>query len=157
MDTHCHLDQYDEKQLKEILSDSRKVDRIIGASINKSSGERLLKMKLKYPQISVCLGIHPEYPEYYHEFEEVKKLIIENKDLITGIGEIGLPYYNLRKLNSKGQSNLKKAAEEMYIRFLDLAEEINFPVVLHAIEETATFALQELKKRKISASTLSLV
>lgn len=147
MDVHCHLDQYDEIQLKEILSDSR--FRIIGAAINKSSGEKLLRMKLKYPKISVCLGIHPEYSGYYHEFEEVKKLIMENRNQITAIGEIGLPYFNLCKLNSNEVNTFKKEAEELFVRFLDLAKETELPVVLHAIEDTATLALQELKKREM--------
>ncbi len=150
MDVHCHLDQYKDNELIRILNTENNDMRITGAAINANSAKKLLQIISAYPRILVCLGIHPEYPEYYDEFEEVKKMIINNKEKIKGIGEIGLPYYYLRQLNKNSADIVKAAGKELLIKFLDLAEDTGLPVVLHAIEETAECALEELKKRDIS-------
>ncbi len=150
MDVHCHLDQYKIQELVEILNTDKEDMQVMGASINVNSAKKLLQIQSAYPQVLVCLGIHPEYPEHYKEYEEVKKLIMDNREKITGIGEIGLPYYNLLKLPKRNADGIKAAGKGLLIKFLDLAEETRLPVVLHAIEDTAECALEELRKRDIS-------
>lgn len=149
IDVHCHLDQYDKKQLKDILS-KNKVDVIVGAAMNKASGEKLLSIKRKYESIQVCLGIHPEYPEHYNEFEEVKKQILNNQHQIIAIGEIGLPYYSLEKMEKEQQAIMLEQGRVLLLKFLDLAERLDLPVVLHAIEETTAYVYEALQKRKIT-------
>lgn len=125
------------------------VDAVIGAATHKKSGDRLMDIHRKYPKMHVCLGIHPEFPEYYHEFDQVKRQIIENKENIIAIGEIGLPYYKLMDMKDSDKKELKIKGLHLLSRFLDLAETLHLPVILHAIEETAQAALDELEKRKI--------
>lgn len=149
IDVHCHIDQYTEGELREIFAPNNRVSRIIGAAMNKASGDKLLKMKEIYPQLCICLGIHPEYPQYYDEFEKVKDQIIKNKEIISAIGEIGLPYYSLDNKSYQEKVIYIQRSKELLIKFLDLAQELELPVVLHAIEDTAKIALEELKKRDI--------
>lgn len=147
IDVHCHIDQYDLYELEDIFS--KKDIHVIGAAMHKASGEKLLKMKKSYKNLSICFGIHPEYPDYYDEFEEVKKQIIENKDEIIAIGEIGMPYYSLEGLEENEKQEYIEKGKSLLIQFLDLAKELDLPVVLHSIETTAKIALEELKRRKI--------
>lgn len=149
---HCHIDQYSDDEIEEILLSKENNVKVVGAAMNKVSGDRLLALKSKYPKLDICLGIHPEYPEYFNDFEEVKKQIIANKDKIVAIGEVGLPYYSLENLDKYKKEKFIEDANRLLIKFLDLAKELNLPVILHAIEDTAVFALDELKKRNIKSA-----
>lgn len=147
IDVHCHIDQYSNEEVEKILADDKV--KVIGAAMNKESGDMLLNLKEKYVTLDICLGIHPEYPKFFTEFESVKKQIIDNKSKIVAIGEIGLPYYSLLELSKLERQKYKEAGEELLIKFLDLAEELNLPIVLHAIFDTAEFAFSQVQARKI--------
>lgn len=151
IDVHCHIDQYDENELKKIF-ENKQIDFVVGAAINLESGEKLLKMKKIYPGLLVCLGIHPEYPEYFSELEAVKKQITENRNKIIAIGEIGLPWYSLKKIDKDRKKRYIEEGKHILGEFLDLAKQSDLPVILHAIEDTAVAALEELKKRQVKSA-----
>lgn len=148
IDVHCHIDQYNEEQLKKILLDDEV--NVVGAAINEDSGKKLIKIKEEYPDTNICLGIHPEYPDHYDEFDAVKKQIYENVNQIVAIGEIGLPYYTLEKMTNQEKTLALAGGKTLLSKFLDLAEILHLPVILHAIEETASYVYEELKTRKLT-------
>lgn len=145
IDAHCHVDQYKKKELEAVLD----IDCVVGAAVNENSGNQLLKISKQFSQIFVCLGIHPEYPEFYCEFDQVRKQIIENQDKILAIGEIGLPYYCLKEMKAREKEDVQKTSRTLLTQFLDLSASLRLPVVLHAIEDTAYFTLEALKRRRI--------
>jgi TatD DNase family protein len=146
IDVHCHLDQLTfEEQNREL-----KNHRVIGVAVNYQSGKNLLELQNQYPQnVKLCLGIHPEYPDFFHEYDLVEKQIRENKDRIAGIGEIGLPYFNLLNMNSEEKNRIKKKASELFENFVRLAAELNLPVNLHCIEDCLPESIKILKKYDI--------
>lgn len=151
IDVHCHIDQYDNWQLKRIMEGCH-TDRVVGAAMNWESGEKLLKFQQVYPYLFICLGIHPEYPEYFQEFQAVKNQILNHFDEILAIGEIGLPYYRLEQMSEQERRDCIEKGRLLLTEFLDLAKQLDKPVILHAIEDTAAIALEELKKRQIRSA-----
>ena len=146
IDVHCHFDQLPaelrEKEINENI--------VIGVAVDHKSGEELLEYKKIYPNLRVCLGIHPEYPEKYNDYDLVEKQIRENITQISAIGEIGLPYFNLLEIeDTEKRTDILKKSEVIFEKFLKLAAELDLPVNLHCIEDSAEYAINKLEKYKI--------
>ena len=77
IDSHCHIDWFKNIDLPKIIED---VSEIYAVSISYESSLKVLDIASKYSTVKVALGIHPEYFEYYEEFEQIRKLIIKNRD-----------------------------------------------------------------------------
>ena len=146
IDVHCHFEQLPvelrEKEIKENI--------VVGVAVNYKSGEKLLEYKKLYPNLRVCLGIHPEYPEKYDNYDKVEKQIRENITEISAIGEIGLPYFNLLELsNEKEKEEIAEKAKIIFVKFLKLAAELDLPVNLHCIEYGGEYAVRKLEEYNI--------
>jgi TatD DNase family protein len=123
---------------------------VAGVAVDYKSGEILLEYKKIYPNLMVCLGIHPEYPEKYDDYDLVERQIRENITQISAIGEIGLPYFNLLEMKDmKKNTDILKKAEIIFEKFLKLAAEFELPVNLHCIEDSGEYAIKELEKYNI--------
>lgn len=146
IDSHCHIDWFEDKDLPEIIED---VSEIYAVSISYESSLRVLNIANKFPNIKVALGIHPEYFEYYGEFEQIKKLIIHNRNKLYAIGEVGLPYFSILEKNQEEKNHFYNIGLELLEKFIILAKEINLPLVLHATQITSKDALKLLKKYNI--------
>ncbi len=145
IDVHCHVYQLTPDEIKNELPTRD----VVGVAQDFQSGEELLGLRKQYPRLKVCLGIHPEYPGSFYEYELVEKQIRDNQDVIAGIGEIGLPYFNIRYMEPSEKIITEKKAEELFEKFLCLADELNLPVNLHCVEDTVPRGIDLLKKHHI--------
>jgi len=68
-------------------------------------------------------GLAGYYPGNAGELKKLREFLLKNKDRIVGIGEIGLDVYWLAR-----QAKIEK---EMFRRQMELAVELNLPVVIH--------------------------
>ncbi len=148
IDVHCHIDQY--KDGEKIHMNN--VEAVVGAAMDYYSGERILSMASENKSIYACLGIHPEYREYYGQMERVKRQIYKNRENIIAVGEVGLAHYSLEELDEKRKK--KVYAESLCILedFIRIAKDIKKPIVLHAIEESAHDAIGLLDKYEIESA-----
>lgn len=97
---------------------------IITQSVNVDSFKENLKIYKKYPGIvKLSIGLYPEENLEEKDFIEMKKLIIKNKKEIFAIGEIGMDFSS-----EKPDKSLQK---KIFIKQLDLAQELNLPVSIH--------------------------
>ncbi|MCI8581386.1 MAG: TatD family hydrolase [Dorea sp.] len=128
-DTHAH---YDDKQFDndrdELLNSMREkgVGTIVNVSAAYESCERVVNMAQKYPFMYAAVGIHPDEVGSLDEerFARMKELF--GNDKVVAVGEIGLDYYW-----DKESHELQK---EWFIRQLDLARKLKFPVNIHSRE-----------------------
>jgi len=146
IDSHCHIDWFKNIDLPKIIED---VSEIYAVSISYESSLKVLDIASKYFTVKVALGIHPEYFEYYEEFEQIKKLIIQNRDKLYAIGEVGLPYFSILEKDMEEKEQLYNKGLELLEKFILLAKELNLPLVLHATQNTSKDALKLLKKYNI--------
>ncbi len=141
-DTHAHYDDkaFDEDRY-ELLDAMAKNDvkYIINQGTDVETSKFSISLAEKYDYVYAAVGIHPE--EIYKEesVTEIKKLIPHEK--IVAIGEIGLDYHYD---NTNKEDQLK-----YFIDQLNLANEVNLPVVVHS-RDAQKDTLDTLKNIKIN-------
>ena len=86
-------------------------------------------MVQKYPFMYAAVGVHPDHVGDLNEetFARMKKLFANDK--VIAVGEIGLDYYW-----DNESHDLQKA---WFIRQLELARELDLPVLIHSREAAA--------------------
>lgn len=147
-DTHAHLNFFEfDKDRDEIIKKclSSQIG-IINVGTNFKSSEKCIKIAEEYSNIFASIGLHPsnidsEFLKSKEDQEEVegvlekdfdyeayKKLAMSNK--VVAIGECGLDYWYKPKGSTKKES-FKEEQKKVFINQLDLAEELNLPVIIH--------------------------
>ena len=126
IDTHTHLDfpQFD-KDREEVIKTSfaSGVERIINIGVDLESSRKSIELADKYLEIYATVGVHPHDAKkvddtYLNELEKLAK-----KRKVCAIGEIGLDFY--RNLSPKDKQT------EAFEKQIDLAQELNLPIVVH--------------------------
>lgn len=143
IDTHAHLDfvQYDNDR-DQIIDECRAngVKAIVNIGVDLETSRAAVALAEKHDFIYATVGYHPHEARHLNDdkFAEIKKLARHPR--VVAIGEIGLDYY--RNLSPK-EAQLKALAKQ-----LDLADELNLPVVFHIRQALAeTFDILDKRDR----------
>lgn len=149
-DIHCHADKLSSKEIETAIKENL----IIGSvGMNLESNKKILRLKEEYPQnIKVFLGIHPESQNYFYEIDRVIELIEDNLDKISGIGEIGIPFFYLEEKTEAEKKKIKDLGVKNFERFLEVASKFKLPVNLHVVGSDIRLALPLLKKHNIEGA-----
>lgn len=139
-DVHAHYDdeKFDEDREEFLASlPGLGVKRIINASVDLKTAQRVLEFTQKYPFIYGAVGVHPENLEGLEEdyLDRLADLYTENEKIVA-IGEIGLDYY---------WDIPKEPQQRVFEEQLKLAVELDAPVVIHDREAHAD-TMRLLKK-----------
>ena len=130
-DTHAHVnfnayrDDTDEV-IRRSLDGSMSSPQVwminVGSQYNTS--QRAVGMAEKYPEgVYAAIGLHPIHVnEEEFNYDKYKELVRSRK--VVAIGEIGLDY-------KPEHFSFKEKQKEVLLRQLDLAEELNLPVIFH--------------------------
>ena len=125
IDTHCHIDELNEKEVIKYLENAQKndVEKLIISGVDLESSKKVIDLSNKYSNIFCTIGIHPNNianlsENYLFELEKMSK-----NSKVVGIGEIGLDYF-YKKDNSVKQI-------EILEQQLLLAEKLKLPIVIH--------------------------
>ncbi|MGC8739456.1 MAG: TatD family hydrolase [Candidatus Hydrogenedens sp.] len=125
IDVHCHLEAEEFRDdLEEVVNDAKStgIIKMITSSVTPEQWEKSLRISQQYPEIECTWGVHPWYVKEEY-FKDLNRLLTDSANKIVAIGEIGLdlkidnPPYELQ--------------EKFFIRQLEIAKEINIPVVIH--------------------------
>ncbi len=145
IDSHCHIqfnaykDDADEVIGRAIAAETF----MIAVGSQNSTSRRAVEYAKKYPKkIWAVIGLHPVHlteqevdeeeiifktREEKFDFEFYKKLAQEPE--VVGIGECGLDFYHLPLNHSL--EDVKKIQEEAFYKQVELADEMNLPLVIH--------------------------
>lgn len=128
-DSHSHYN--DEKfynDLDEIIKNTydSNVTRLVCVGYNIEKSIEAIELSKKYNFIYATCGISPNDIEENNNLEKIKELAKNEK--VVAIGEIGLDYY-WNKEN-------KELQKELFIKQIDIANEVNKPIVIHTREAT---------------------
>ncbi|MBI5652557.1 MAG: TatD family hydrolase [Chloroflexi bacterium] len=127
IDAHCHLD---DAQFADDLDDviARALDAgisaIITAGADVATSRAAVELAEKYASVYAVVGIHPHAAHAFDDaqLDQIRALALHRK--VVGIGEIGLDFY--------WKENAPRAIQErVLIAQLDLAVEVDKPVVIH--------------------------
>lgn len=132
-DTHSHYnDEKFNEDREQIIKDTYEsgITKFVCAGYNIESSKKAIEMSKKYEYIYSICGISPnDIPqseqELWKSIDEIARIVKENKtSKLVAIGEIGLDYY--------WSTENKELQKEAFIRQIDLANEINLPIVIHS-------------------------
>ena len=126
IDTHCHL-FYDEinNDINNILERAYNsgVDKFICVATNLEDAQKCIDLSEKFNKIWPTAGIHPhDAKNAPHDFEKKLKILLSHKKIVA-LGEIGLDYF-------RGERD-KKIQKDVFRKQLEIAQELNFPIVFH--------------------------
>ena len=132
-DTHAHYDDeaFDndrEELLTRLLATD--IDTIINVGASREGCRASLELAEKYNNIHAAIGIHPDdYVNLDEDFMEwLKNEALTNKEVVA-IGETGLDYYY--------QEPSKELQRKWFARQLELAVEVDKPVIVHSRDACA--------------------
>lgn len=128
VDTHAHLD--DERFSGDIANVLQRFESVGGLFLINNSSDikglvKGIRLANEYPQIFCTLGAHP-YEALNYITDEFEKHIFANADnsKVVAIGEIGLDYHR--------PDSPREAQKEIFVRQLQIANELKLPVTLHS-------------------------
>lgn len=138
-DTHAHYDDEafdeDREELLKGMSESG-VEFIVNVGAGMKSSGKALALAKEYPFIYAAVGVHPSETEGLREEDMQWLKRNAEDDKVVAIGEIGLDYY--------WPDPDKAVQKKWFERQLQLASEVNLPVIVHS-RDAAQDTLEILK------------
>jgi len=128
IDTHCHIEIEDYKNIEQILENCKKngIDKIIVSGYDLESSKEAVKLADKYDAIYATVGFLPEVLQKENSYDlNDLEILLQNKKVV-GIGEIGLDYYWYK--------DNKEEQKKLFISQIKLALKYNKPIVIHCRE-----------------------
>lgn len=126
IDSHAHLEMLEngDKKIQHAFQSGIKV--ILTIVDPSEEWEKALKIAEKYERVYLAAGVHPHNARKFDvSLEKILRKIL-SRDKVLALGEIGLDFYYM---NSKKEVQL-----EVFARQLEIAAELNLPVVIHTRE-----------------------
>lgn len=125
IDTHAHVNFNAFKEdAQEVIR--RSLDNnvwMINVGSQYETSKRAVEIAERYEKgVLAAVGLHPIHAQNEFDYQKYKKLAESKK--VVAIGEIGLDY-------KKEYSSFKEKQKEIFLRQLDLAQELNLPVIFH--------------------------
>ena len=134
IDTHCHIDEeaFDADR-EEVIARQQEsgVERMIVPGVNAASIETVMQVCRAHPGYCYpALGLHPEdvKDDWQEQLTIVEQAIRDHRNELVAIGEIGLDYY--------WDKTYKEEQQEVLRLQMELAKELDLPVILHNREAT---------------------
>lgn len=134
IDTHAHLTDSQFAGIKFnkefFTADGFEVEKTITVAYDKQSIKAVIELISKYDNIYGEIGVHPDDADCFDaEVVELLKSAKENKKIVA-IGEIGLDYYR----KDGDIEKIKEKQKEVFVKQLEIAHELELPVVIHSRE-----------------------
>lgn len=146
-DSHAHYDDSDFDVDRESLLSSMKdkgVYRIVNIGASLESSRATCELTKQYEDVFGAVGIHPSDAQRTTSSDpmgELRNMYESHKDKIVAIGEIGLDYHY--------PDTDKVIQEKFFVDQLNLARELELPVVIHS-RDAANDTVEIMKKEKAS-------
>lgn len=151
IDSHLHLDQYeDEKQPLRLSFAQHQVEAVIAVSTHLVSCQRTEKLAASSPSVIYpAYGYHPEQPvPSESELTALFEWMEEHLNHMIAVGEVGLPYYTRLEAEADGQSLKMQPYIDMLDKFIGFAKKHDKPIILHAVYEDADIAVELLESHR---------
>lgn len=155
-ESHAHYDdrQFDvdrEKLLESLPFQNVGVIVNVGSDIR--SSKESITLAHQYDYIYAAIGVHPDEVDTMKEADMEELSHMAKEDKVVAIGEIGLDYFR------KEGNVYKSVQKEWFCRQLDLAKEIEKPVIIHsrdAAEDTIQI-LRDFRKENPQIENLGVI
>lgn len=143
IDAHLHVDMYAEEERDVLLEEAFRngVEAVVAVSMHLTSSKTNDALARKYEgRLHPAYGFHPEQElpldvELGQLLSWIRERYAEGQAF--AIGEVGLPYYKRTELEAEGFLFNEKPYLSLLETFVQLAAELDRPIVLHAVYEDA--------------------
>ena len=129
IDTHAHLSRWDVyNHADELISEARREGllAIINVTMRFNEIDNALSLVNKYGGF-VYTALGYDYGGFdIKEVQEIIKVINEKRDLIVGIGEVGLDYSIVR------DRMLREISRHIFTKWILLARDLDLPLIIHS-------------------------
>lgn len=126
IDTHSHIDIIEDIALEDIIQNANNagVKKIIIPAVEEKYFESMIEICETHENIFCMLGIFPEEAKSWTDktAEKIVRLAKSSKKVV-GIGEVGLDYY--------WDKSFIELQQEMFIKQIEIANELNLPIAIH--------------------------
>jgi TatD DNase family protein len=149
IDVHCHLEHEKFRNKKETIQSFKKeLKAIITSSPHPKDFDYVLQLKKEFNNfIFVCVGLHPEYIKEFSEetLDTFENFVMEKKDDIVSIGEIGLDYFWIK------DEKLREKQKWLFEKLIEFAKSIDKPITVHIRDayEDAFKILENIDYQKV--------
>ncbi len=126
VDSHAHLDlPVFGKDRDQVIARARQqgVSVIINVGLNVGSSQASLKLAQDYPDVFAAVGFHPNEASRMMNNDLSSLAELTEDSRVVAIGEIGLDFYR--------KSSPRQRQLEVFREQLDLAAELDLPVIIH--------------------------
>jgi TatD DNase family protein len=142
IDTHAHFDfenfnQDREEVIQRFFSQGGKA--IVNVGVDLATSKKSIALAEKYENIFASVGMHPEFfskgdwGNLVNKNDWIQKLKkMAESEKVVAIGEVGLDYFRIGESGEIGQ--IKERQKKGLLVQIDLAEELNLPVIVHCRE-----------------------
>ncbi len=149
-DSHCHLDSINIDNLNRAVKNNIST---LAVAMDYKSSIKILELSKTYNKyVKAFLGLHPEVNVDNLEIEMVLGLIDKHHNEISGIGEVGIPFFYLDKYTKEEKNKIKDNASKVLDAFVERASRYNLPLNLHVVEDDIEYALPILEKYSIKGA-----
>ena len=123
IDSHAHLNfkAFDNDLEKVIARCFKENVRVINVGAGMETSARAVEIGEEY-DMSAGVGVHPIHAQDDFDIKKLRSLAESHK--VVAIGEIGLDYF-------RDYGEFKEKQKEIFIQQLDLAQELDLPVIIH--------------------------
>lgn len=137
IDTHAHLDMFDDVGAVLKRASDVGVGKIINIGHSKSHAEAALKNSELWENVYATFSVHPCYLEDYDEdfLKKFAEIARSGDSKIVALGEIGLDYYHM-----KSEKDFQK---KCFRRMLELAKDLALPVIIHCRDKEGEIGAYE--------------
>ncbi len=129
IDAHAHLSRWDVyNRADELISEARR-EGLLG----------IINVTMRLSEVMNAISLVNRYGEFVHtalgydyggfdikEVQEIMKVINERRDLIVGIGEVGLDYSVVR------DRMLREISRHIFTKWILLAKDLDLPLIIHS-------------------------
>lgn len=149
IDSHIHLDLYNEVQRDQLFKDlhsNNAIQGLVAVSMDQNSSAKNLQYARQSAKIYPAFGFHPEQPlPTAQECTSLFDFMNVHLGEMIAVGEVGLPYYS----RLENPSIPHEPYIQLLEKFIVFAKEHDKPIILHAVYEDARIACDLLEKHNI--------
>ncbi len=123
IDTHAHLDMYEDWDVIIKNAKGNGIKKIIIPAVETEYFQKILDIANSYEDVYCMMGIFPTEAKNWHDgiLDDIKELA-KNKKVVS-IGEIGLDYY--------WDKSFVDEQKDIFIKQVKLANELGLPIEIH--------------------------
>jgi TatD DNase family protein len=127
IDSHCHLDHFDEAEIPAVIARAREagVERMVTIGVRADQSAAIRSLSERFPeQVWATAGVHPQRVGEAPLPSVEELLALTDHPLVIGIGESGLDYFYDRAP--------RETQREGFRRHIRAAQRSGLPLVIHA-------------------------